>query len=73
MIINLKEQGEVVLFAEDPTKPREHVFIYRLKNLDQELSDEDASDIYVAVPNGGNVSLNHLPKGKYNMVKLNKE
>ena len=73
MIIHLKDRGEVVLFAEDPTKPREHVFIYRLKNLDLEFSDQDASAYYVAVPNGGNITLNHVPKGKYNVIKLNKD
>lgn len=72
MVINLKETGEVILYAEDPTKPEEHIFVYKLTNLDTELSDEEASDIYVAVPNGRNVSLVDLPKGSYYMEKLNK-
>lgn len=72
MIINLKEKGEVILFAEDPSKPEEHIFVYKLKNLDSALSEDDGADIYVAVPNGRNVSLIDLPKGSYSMEKLNK-
>ncbi|MBR5931466.1 MAG: hypothetical protein IKZ95_05500 [Lachnospiraceae bacterium] len=72
MVINLKEKGEIILFAEDPTKPEEHIFVYKLTNLDSELSDDDAQDIYVAVPNGRNVSLIDLPKGSYFMEKLNR-
>ena len=72
MIINLKEKGEVILYVEDPSKPEEHIFVYKLTNLDTALSEEDAADIYVAVPNGRNVSLIDLPKGSYTMEKLNR-
>ena len=58
MIINLKEKGEVILFAEDPSKPEEHIFVYKLKNLDSALSEDDGADIYVkfeALDVGGSI------------------
>ena len=36
------------------------------------VGPKDGADIYVAVPNGRNVSLIDLPKGSYSMEKLNK-
>lgn len=72
MIINLKESGDVVLFAEDSTKNDKHIFVYKLTNLDSCLCDDDPSDFYVAVPNGGNASIVDLPKGSYFVEKMNK-
>ncbi len=73
MIIDLKEKGELVLFAKDPSKPDEHIFVYKLINLNGNLCDDSSSDIYVAVPNGHEVSIIDLPKGSYFMEKMNKE
>ena len=73
MIINIKEKSDFVLFANDPSKPEEHIFVYKLTNLDSNLSDTNSSDIYVAVPNGHRVSVLDIPKGSYYMEKMNKE
>lgn len=72
MIFDIKEKGEVVLFAKDSSKPEEHIFVYKLINLDCILSDNYSNDIYIAIPNGQKVSVRDLPKGSYYMEKMNK-
>jgi len=72
MIIDLKEHSDVILFAEDSSKNDDHILVYKLTNLDSYICDVDSSEIYVAVPNGGNVSLSDVPKGSYYVEKMNK-
>ncbi|MCQ2512823.1 MAG: hypothetical protein MJ092_05490 [Lachnospiraceae bacterium] len=73
MIIDIKKKSDFVLFANDPSKPEEHIFVYKLTNLDSIFSDNDGLDIYVAVPNGHRVSILDIPKGSYYMERMNKE
>ncbi len=73
MTIDIKNQTDLIIFTEDLTKPETHIFMYKLTPLQGVLEETRAEDLYVAVPNGKNLTLHDLPKGRYEVKQLSTE
>ena len=73
MTIDIREQTDLIFFTEDTSKPETHIFMYKLTPLNDELGESSSEDLYVAVPNGKNLALKDLPRGRYELKQLTAE
>ena len=59
----------LVLRADYPDEDKNKLFIYRIEPCAVSL-EENAQDIYVAVPNGKCISVNNIPEGLYGIEMI---
>lgn len=73
MKIEVRENSELILFAEDKNQPERHIFLYKLTPLNGSVKEKEAEDYYIAVPNGKNIALMDLPEGSYELRRMNRK
>ncbi len=71
MKIEKTKPGELVFLANDVQKSDQHIFIYKISAVENQLGETPAEELYIAVPNGRKVELSDLPTGNYVLEQLN--
>lgn len=74
--VSVCEDDRIIIRADQPDMEEDQVIIYMMAPVyectceSQAFSEPSSSDLYVAVPNGKSISLNHIPSGDYSIRRI---